>query len=282
MPVKKAVIPAAGLGTRLYPITKAQPKEMLPVEEVIAAGITDICIVTGKHRRAIEDHFDLGVNGQAPRDGELFPQALRDGTAHIFYVGQPEPKGLGDALIHAEGFVEGAPFLVALGDAVISGTAERGDLIRRMDAVMEATRGDGVIAVRQVPKTQVSDYGIVEPLGDTGGQSHFAVADLVEKPAVEEAPSNIAITGRYLLSPIIFDYLRDTPPGVGGELQLTDTLRHMTLDREAVWGVMMEAGEQRYDLGNFLQYSRAFIRFSLDDPEVGVAVREYIQRMVGD
>jgi len=292
MPVTKAVIPAAGLGTRLYPITKAQPKEMLPlgrkpaiqviVEEVIAAGITDICIVTGRDKRAIEDHFDVGTNVHAPPNGDLFPPALRNGSVHIFYVRQPEPKGLGEALLHTEAFTGDEPFLVALGDAVISGTAERGDLIRRMDAAMEATRGDGVIAVRKVPKTQVSHYGVVEPLGEIGEESHFAVGDLVEKPAVDEAASNIAIAGRYLLSPIVFDYLKETPPGAGGEVQLTDALRHMTVDREAVWAVLMEAGEQRYDVGNFLQYSRAFIRFSLDDPEVGVAVREYMQRMIED
>lgn len=292
MPVKKAVIPAAGLGTRLYPITKSQPKEMLPlgrkpaiqvvVEEVIAAGITDICIVTGKDKRGIEDHFDAGLNMQAPPDGDLFPHALRDGTAHIFYVRQPEPKGLGDALIHAEAFVRDEGFLVALGDAVIAGTAERGDLSKRMDAVMEATQGDAVVAVRKVARTQVSDYGIVDPMGEIAGQSHFAVADLVEKPAVDEAPSSIAIAGRYLLGPIIFDYLKETPPGAGGEVQLTDALRRMTLDREAVWAVLMGPGEQRYDVGNFLQYSRAFIRFSLDDAEVGVAVREYIERIIAD
>lgn len=292
MPVSKAVIPAVDTGVRLYPLTRSQPKEMLPlgrkpavqvvIEELIGAGITDICMVTGERSRAIEDHFDAASEMAAGPDGQLFPEALRNGSVHIFYVRQPEPKGLGDALLHTEAFVGDEAFVLALGDVVIWGTAGEGVLMRRMAEIIEATQGDGVLGVRQVRKTQVSDHCIVEPVGEIGAQAHFAVADLMDRPALGTALSDIAVAGRYLLSPMIFDYLKETPRTAEGELRLPDALRRMTLDRESVWAVLMDPNDQAYDVGNFLQYSRAFLRFSLDDPEVGVAVREYIERMVGD
>ncbi len=291
MPVTRAVIPAAGLSPRLYPITKSQPKEMLPlgrkpaihmvVEELIEAGIADICIITGRHQRAIEDHFDLGddPNGKAA-NGDLFPPALRDGRAHIYYVRQPDPKGLGDALLQTQGFVGGEPFVVALGDAVITGAGGEGGLVSRMADVIDNTGCDAVLGVRHVPRSQISQYGIVKPFGNIEGKPHFMVEDVIEKPPPEEAPSDIAIAGRYIMRPIVFDYLRHAAPGPGGELQLTEALRRLVHDREAIWAAKMKPGERRFDVGNFLQYSRAFIQFSIDDPEVGLSVREYIEGLM--
>ncbi|MGD9498750.1 MAG: UTP--glucose-1-phosphate uridylyltransferase [Armatimonadota bacterium] len=293
MPVARAVIPAAGIGTRLYPMTKSQPREMLPlgrkpalhvvVEELIDAGITEICIITGKHQRAIEDHFDLtNTESAGPLGAAMFPAALREGKVHIYYVRQPEPRGVGDALLQAEGFVGEEPFVVALGDVVITGPAGAGALVRRMIDVMDHTDCDAVLGVRHVPRSQISSYDIVKPFGSVEGKPHFMVEDVVQRPPVGDAPSDIALAGRYHLRPIIFDYLRHAPIGPGGELSLSEALRRLIHDREAVWAAKMKPGERRFDVGSFLQYSRAFIHFSLEDPEVGLSVREYIEGLMGN
>ena len=291
MTIRKAVIPAAGLGGLLYPITKVQPKEMLPlgrkpavhlvVEELIGAGLTELCIITSRGRRAIEDHFDFSSgDGRFGADRDTFPTALVENQAHVSFVEQPEPRGMGEALLRAREFVGDEPFVVALGDAVITGTEAPGGLVQRMEHTVEATGCDAVVAVRTVGRAQVSQYGVVTPIGDPVGKAHFMIADIVEKPPIEEAPSTIAVAGRYILQPLIFDYLEETPPGLGGELQLTDALRRMVHDRESVWAEFMRPGERRFDLGNFLQYSRAFIHFSLNDPEVGLSVKEYLQQLI--
>jgi len=292
MTIRKAVIPAAGLGGLLYPITKVQPKEMLPlgrkpavhlvVEELVGAGLTELCIVTSRGRRAIEDHFNFATGPPAfGADRDTFPAALVEDYAHVSFVEQPEPRGLGEALLRAREFVGDEPFVVALGDAVITGTEAPGGLVQRMEHTAHATGCDAVIAVRNVARAQVSQYGVVTPIGDPLGKAHFMVADIVEKPPIEEAPSTIAVAGRYIMQPLIFDYLEETPPGLGGELQLTDALRRMVHDRESVWAEFMRPGERRFELGNFLQYSRAFIHFSLNDPEVGLSVKEYLQQLIG-
>ncbi|MEA3402550.1 MAG: UTP--glucose-1-phosphate uridylyltransferase [Armatimonadota bacterium] len=293
MPVKRAVIPALGLGRRLYPITKSQPKEMLPlgrkpaihvvVEELINAGIEDICIVTSHSKQAIEDHFDLAADGDAGLPGgELFPPALRQGRVHIYYVRQPMPNGLGNSLLQAEGFVGDEPFVVACGDTVLSGPNGPVRLISRMVDVMDNTAGDAVLAVRRVPKSEVSHHAIVKSFGPVEGKPHFMVEDIIDQPPVDEAPSDIAVVGRYVLQPIIFDYLKELPRTATGELRLPEALRRVVHTRESVWAAMMKPGEGPFDVDNFLQYSRAFIRFSLNDPEVGLSVREYMQELMGN
>lgn len=292
MTISKAVIPAAGRGGLLHPITKVQPKEMLPlgrkpavhlvVEELVAAGLTDLCIVTSRGRRAIEDHFSFASGAAAMgSDRDAFPAALVEKRARVSFVEQPEPKGTGEALLCAREFVGDEPFVVALGDAVITGTNSAGGLVQRMEHTAEATGCDAVVAVRRVARAHVSQYGVVTPIGDPVGKAHFMIEDIVEKPPIEEAPSTIAVAGRYILHPLIFDYLEETPPGLGGDLQLTDALRQMVHDRESVWAEFMKPGERRFELDNFLQYSRAFIHFSLNDPEVGLSVKEYLQQLIG-
>lgn len=287
MSITRAVLPAAGPGSRLYPLTKAQPKEMLPlgrkpavqfvIEELIASGICEICVVTSTVSSAIENHFSIShaVSG----DG-AFPRELMEDRAHIYFVEQPEPLGLGDALLRARGFVGDEPFAVALGDAVITGVDAPDALVTRMIRTFEATGGDAVIAVRDVPRAAVSQYGIVTPMGETPSAPHFMISDIVEKPPIDAAPSTVAVAGRYLFTPLIFDYLDETRAGVGNQVQLTDALQRMVHDRESTWAQRIRSGEQRFDVGNFLEYSRAFIRFSLDDPEVGLSIREYLEALV--
>jgi len=284
--ITKAVIPAAGTSTGLYPITRAQPKEMLPlgrkptvqfvVEELIAAGITEICIVISRLSSVIEQHFSLG--GKSPLNGS-FPSELLDDRARMYFVEQPEPDGLGDALLRARGFVGNEPFVVALGDAVITGVSSADALVTRMIRSFEATGADAVVAVRNVPRAAVSHYGIVTPVGEVANTPHFMIADVVEKPSIDNTTSTIALAGRYVLTSLIFDYLREMD-GAGAETHFTDALQRMVHDRESVWAESIKPGEDRLDVDSFLEYSRAFIRFSLEDPEVGISIREYLQDLV--
>jgi len=284
--ITKAIVPAAGISARLYPLTKAQPKEMLPlgrkpaiqfiIEELIAAGITEICVITSPASRAIAEHFSIGEG----RRTNSFPAALLEDRAHLYFLEQPEPKGLGDALLRARGFVGNESFVVALGDAVITGTDGPDALVARMVRTFDATGGDAVIAVRDVPRVAVSQYGIIEPVGEVASTPHFMIADIVEKPPIDNAPSTIAVAGRYVFTPLIFDYLREAPLVPGQNLELTDAMQRMVHDRESAWAERIRPGEHRFDVGNFLEYSRAFIRFSLDDPEVGLSIREYLQGLI--
>ncbi|MGC9319693.1 MAG: sugar phosphate nucleotidyltransferase, partial [Armatimonadota bacterium] len=272
MPLRKAVIPATGLGRRLYPITKSQPKEMLPlgrrpaihvvVEELIDAGIEEICIVTSHSKQTIEDHFDLGSNGElGPPSGEQFPAALREGRVHIYYVREPMCNGLGNSLLQAEGFVGDEPFAVACGDTVLSSPNGPVRLIPRMVDVLDNTGGDAVVAARRVPKSEVSRYTVVKSFGPVGSKPHFMVEDILDQPPRDEAPSDIAMVARYVLQPIIFDYLRELPRPPTGELRLPEALRRVVHSRESVWAAMMKPAERPFDVDNFLQYSRAFIQF---------------------
>jgi len=284
--ITRAVVPAAGTSTGLYPITRAQPKEMLPlgrkpavqlvIEELIAAGLTEICVVISRLSSAIEQHFSLGRG--TPLNGS-FPEALLEDRAHLYFVEQPEPKGLGDALLRARGFVGNEPFAVALGDAVITGVSTPDALLTRMLRSFEAAGADAVVAVRNVPRAAVSHYGVVTPVGDVANTPHFMISDVVEKPSIDDAPSTIALAGRYILTPLIFDYLRESHDA-GVELQFTDALQRMVHDRESVWAESVKPGENRLDVDSFLEYSRAFIRFSLEDPEVGLSIREYLQDLI--
>ncbi len=283
--ITKAVIPAAGLGTRLYPLTRAQPKEMLPlgrkpaiqlvVEECVEAGLNEILFINGRTKRAIEDHFDNMGNGNGC--GPLFPEM--NGRLRFFYVRQSEPRGLGDAVAQAEAFIRDESFVVALGDAVIKGNGGP-SLLRRMIALHEDRSPGAIVAVRRVPRERISSYGVVHPVEAFDERSAFRIDDIVEKPPPDEAPSDFAITARYIFTPAIFDYLADVEPGVGGEIQLTDAIRAMVHDGHEVWAVPLQPGEVRYDVGNFLEYAKAFLEIALSDPEVGAELTKHLHTML--
>ncbi len=280
--IKKAVIPAAGLGTRFLPATKAQPKEMLPiidrptieyvVQEAVDSGIEDILIITGKGKRSIEDHFDRNVELETrlsdKEDRVLLDEMRRlSDMANIHYVRQRELNGLGDAIRYARHHVGNEPFAVLLGDTI-------------MDSVIPVTQqlmdtfeqyGGSVIAVEEVPADKVNRYGIV------GGRSLsdriLELDTLVEKPALSEAPSTLAIAGRYILTPDIFAALEQTGVGKGGEIQLTDALR-LLLKRENVYAHRIEG--KRHDIGNKLDFLKTTVEFALKRPEFAKPFRAYL------
>jgi UTP--glucose-1-phosphate uridylyltransferase len=273
--VTKAVIPAAGLGTRFLPATKAQPKEMLPivdrpaiqyvVEEAVRAGIDDILIITGRGKRSLEDHFDrnfeleyyLEQKGKTDDLGEI--QALAE-MADIHYVRQGEPLGLGHAVSVAEKHVGDKPFVVMLGDDIMD---HRSRVLEGMIDTYEQY-GRSVIALSEFPREEISSYGCVRPEAVT---DHLVrVLDIVEKPSPEEAPSNLAVMGRYVFTPEIFDVLSKVKPGVGGEIQLTDAIALLLAD-QAVYGYVFSEG--RYDIGKKLDYLRATVELALDRDDLG-------------
>ncbi|EEB73863.1 UTP--glucose-1-phosphate uridylyltransferase GalU [Thermococcus sp. AM4] len=286
MRVKKAVIPAAGLGTRMLPITKSMPKEMLPivdkpvihyvVEEAIKAGIDDILIVTGKGKRAIEDYFDRSFElefylREKGKFEELKQIEEIGEMVDIYYVRQKKPLGLGDAILHAEKHVNGEPFAVLLGDDIIV-SEEPG--IKQLIEIAER-REAPVVGVERVPWELVSRYGIVDgkPLGD----GLYQVRHLVEKPSPKEAPSNVAIIGRYVLTPEVFDALRETPPGRGGELQLTDALQRI-LSSQNIFA--KEIKGERYDVGSKLGFVIANIELSLKRGELREELLTFLKNLL--
>ncbi|SDI88345.1 UTP--glucose-1-phosphate uridylyltransferase GalU [Nonomuraea jiangxiensis] len=273
-PVTKAVVPAAGLGTRFLPATKATPKEMLPivdkpaiqyvVEEAASAGLLDVLMVTGKNKRSIEDHFDrafeLEEALEAKGDEHRLSQVREPASlATLHYVRQGEPKGLGHAVLCAKHHVGDHPFACLLGDDLID---YRDQLLKRMIEVRD-TFGGSVIALMEVPREQVSLYGVAT-IEATAEDDVVRVTDLVEKPPADEAPSNWAIIGRYVIDPAVFEVLENTPPGRGGEIQLTDALRTLaTRGREEggpVHGVLFRG--RRYDTGDKLDYLRTVVKFA--------------------
>ncbi|NBF00184.1 UTP--glucose-1-phosphate uridylyltransferase GalU [Nonomuraea sp. KC401] len=275
-PVTKAVVPAAGLGTRFLPATKATPKEMLPivdkpaiqyvVEEAASAGLLDVLMVTGKNKRSIEDHFDRAfeLEGalEAKGDEHRLSQVREPASlATLHYVRQGEPKGLGHAVLCAKQHVGDHPFACLLGDDLID---YRDPLLKRMIEVRD-TFGGSVIALMEVPKEQVSQYGVAT-IEATAEDDVVRVTDLVEKPPADEAPSNWAIIGRYVIDPAVFAVLEDTPPGRGGEIQLTDALRTLASRGSAeggpVHGVLFRG--RRYDTGDKLDYLRTVVKFAAD------------------
>jgi UTP--glucose-1-phosphate uridylyltransferase len=275
-----AVIPAAGMGTRLWPLTYAIPKEMLPlgpkpaiqivVEELMAAGLKDFVIVIGKHKEAIAEHF-MALRAAEP--------AFADMSLTIRFAYQPQPKGLGDAVLCAEGLVDG-PFIVALGDAVIAGEPF-GDVVRRMLAIQEQTQAAVVVAVQRVPQRDVSRYGIIEP-GEAGPEDSLRVLDLVEKPSPQQAPSDLAICARYVLSQRVFSALRHTPAGHGGEVQLTDALRVLARE-EAAYACPLKPAEERWDVGSARGYGDASVKAWCTHPEFGEAImKSYSQQQRGE
>jgi UTP--glucose-1-phosphate uridylyltransferase len=286
MRIKKAIIPAAGLGTRFLPATKAQPKEMLPivdkpsiqyiVEEAIASGIEDIIIVTGRNKRAIEDHFDKSVElelmlSKTGKDDLLHMVQTVSNLADVHYIRQKEPLGLGHAVLCARKFIGNEPFALLLGDDII---ASEPPCLKGMLDLYEQVE-TSVIAVQEVPWSEVDKYGIISPAG-MEREVEF-IRDLVEKPERESAPSNLAVIGRYVIEPEIFAILEHQEPGRGGEIQLTDALR--VLNRDKPMAIFRQTGD-RYDTGDKLGYIQATIEFALKREELAPALRSYLQELV--
>ncbi len=282
----KAIIPAAGLGTRFLPVTKSQPKEMLPVvdkpviqyvvEEAVAAGVNDVLIVTGRGKRAIEDHFDRSVELEDLLERAGNTEKLREvraisELAEVFYVRQKRPRGLGHAVLCGAAHTGTEPFYVLLGDVIVPA----GDCLPKLKAVHERF-GCSVLAVMPVEPHLVSRYGVIA--GHEVEPGLWKVSDLVEKPAVNTAPSTLAIFGRYLLTPKVMEILPHVEPGRGDEIQLTDALREL-LRSEDIYAVTMDC--DGYDTGNVLSWLEANIRLTLASEEFGPALRETLERIVG-
>lgn len=282
MKVRKAIIPAAGLGTRFLPATKAQPKEMLPIvdkptiqyiiEEAVASGIEEILIITGRNKKCIEDHFDKSVELEMELEKNHKEDLLElvrgiSDIADIHYIRQKEPKGLGHAILCAKAFVGNEPFAVLLGDDVVD--SEVPCLKQLMDCYKEYKTS--ILGVQTVAKEDVNKYGIVD--GIHIEDRVYKVKKLVEKPAVEEAPSNVAILGRYIITPQIFDVLANTQPGKGGEIQLTDALETL-IENEAMYAYNFEG--RRYDVGDKLGFLQATVEFALKKEELREPFIEYL------
>jgi UTP--glucose-1-phosphate uridylyltransferase len=286
-----AVIPVAGLGTRLLPATKSQPKEMLPVgrkpvvqyvvEELTRVGITRVLFVTGPGKASIENHFDLDAEliqtlRESGKEELLAALEYERATVQYFYTRQRQLLGLGHAVSCARSFVGNQPFVVALGDSIIGMHAES-DVVQRMTRCYHEREAAAVIAFEEVPHAEVNRYGIARPKTD---DELFEIADLVEKPSLNEAPSNLAIAARYVLSPAIFTALGETRRGKGGEIQLTDAIRAVIRNGGRAYGVRLRPEERRYDIGNFEAYFEAFVAFALADPKFGPAFRRHLQEVL--
>lgn len=289
MKIRKAVIPAAGMGTRFLPATKALPKEMLPiidkptiqyvVEEAVGSGFEDVVFITSQGKSSIEDHFDysLQLESVLQKQGKTNLLKMVQDLSHLTHISsirQKQPLGLGHAVLAAEPFVGQECFGVMLGDDIIDNE------IPCMRQLLEvyASHRCSVLAVLEVPRQNLSRYGVpaVEPVSGTGGNEWFRVTDLIEKPRVEKAPSNLAVIGRYILTPRVFDALKETPPGAQGEIQLTDGLRRL-LEEEPIYACRFQG--TRYDVGNKLEYLAATVEFALRRPDLGAEFREYLARL---
>ncbi|SCG85126.1 UTP--glucose-1-phosphate uridylyltransferase GalU [Methanobacterium congolense] len=279
----KAIIPAAGLGTRFLPATKAQPKEMLPVfnkptiqyvvEEAVASGIDDILIITGKGKRSIEDHFDRSfeleyfLKNCGKIDNLVEIEAISE-MADIYYVRQKKQKGLGDAILCAEKHIDGDPFAVLLGDTIthsnVPCTKQLMDIFEKYES--------STIAIERLPEEKIERYGIIK--GDKVNDSLYKIDELVEKPKLSEAPSNLGITGRYILTPEIFDHLENVSPGVGGEIQLTDAMKSL----ETVYGHVFDG--KIYDIGNTVEWLKSSIEMALENEEVRDDMMKYLKEII--
>ena len=289
MTVTKAVIPAAGFGTRFLPATKSQPKEMLPivdtptiqyvVEECVRSGITDILMVIGRSKRAIEEHFyratELELELKEKGKTELLEKIryISD-MASIHFIWQKELNGLGDAVSYGRSFVGKEPFALLLGDTLLGSDDAERPILRQMLDIYEE-KGESVIALEEVEPHKVSRYGIAG--GKNKGNGVIEIDQLVEKPEIDEAPSNLAIAGRYIFHPAIFDYIAKTEPGKNGEIQLTDAMVPMLADR-GMYGLRF-AGK-RYDIGNKLDFIKTNIEFGLKREDIGEELAEYLKRIV--
>ena len=284
--IRKAIIPAAGLGTRFLPATKAQPKEMLPivdkpaiqfiVEEALASGIEEILVIIGRNKRSIEDHFDrsveleLQLKSQGKYEMLKMVQKISDITVH--FIRQKEARGLGDAVLCARQFIGDEPFAVLLGDDIVD--AEVPCLSQLIEVYNDL--GGSVLGVQQVPQDKVSAYGIVDP--EDVKPNVWRARDLVEKPEVDEAPSRLAVLGRYILRPAIFDILEHTRPGRGHEIQLTDAINELA-QKEAVYAYNFDG--RRYDIGDKEGFLEATVEYALNRPEIRDSFIAYLARTIG-
>jgi UTP--glucose-1-phosphate uridylyltransferase len=289
--VRKAVIPAAGLGTRFLPATKAMPKEMLPVvdkpaiqyvvEEAVRAGINDVLVITGRNKRPLEDHFDRVpfIEQTLEAKGDLDKlAAVREASelADIHYVRQGDPKGLGHAVLRSRQHVGDEPFAVLLGDDLID---ENEALLSRMIEVQEKT-GGSVVALLEVEPSEISAYGCADVTA-VDGEDFVRINKMVEKPSAEEAPSNLAVIGRYVLHPAVYDVLEETGPGRGGEIQLTDALQTLAASEGeggGVYGVVFRG--RRYDTGDKLSYLKAVVTIASDRADIGEDLRSWLKQFV--
>ena len=286
--IRNAIVPVAGLGTRLLPATKSQPKEMLPVarkpivqyvvEELASNGVRDILFVTGRGKSSIENHFDsdpeLARLLRENHKQELLQEIqFEDLEANFLYVRQRFQHGLGDAILCGESFAADQPFVVALGDSIL-GINAKSRCVSQMASLFTERRASCVIAVEEVPPQETGHYGVIRPAEAADGC--IRVADLVEKPRPGEAPSNLAIAGRYIFSPVIFDLIRRVKPDPRGEIQLTEAIRLMCEEGRRVLAVQLPPGERRYDIGNFPSYFETFVEFALADPAYGPRFRSWL------
>lgn len=286
MKITKAIIPAAGLGTRFLPATKAQPKEMLPIvdkptlqyiiEEALDSGIEDILIITGRNKQSIEDHFDKSIELELVLEQKGKTELLQmsrniSEMVNIHYIRQKEPKGLGHAIYCAKSFIGNEPFAVFLGDDIVDSDKP---CLKQMIEVYDEHKAS-IIGVQEVSYDDVNKYGIVK--GEYSKNKLYKVDDLVEKPSKEEAPSNIAIMGRYIITPQIFDILKDTKPGKGGEIQLTDALKELS-KREDMYAYIFDG--KRYDVGDKLGFLKATVEFALKREEFKDEFKDYLKDLV--
>ena len=286
-PIRKAVIPAAGLGTRFLPATKATPKEMLPIvdkptiqyiiEEAVASGITEFLIITGRTKRSIEDHFDRNIELEYELKSKAKPELLEMvraiGEIDIHYIRQKEPKGLGHAILCAKQFIADEPFAVLLGDDVVYN--EEKPALRQLIDIYNTT-GGSVLGCQEVEPQQVSSYGIVS-ITDTDDNRIFKVTDMVEKPAVKEAPSRMAVLGRYVIAPEIFQILENTKPGKGNEIQLTDALQVLAKEQD-VFAYNFEG--RRYDVGDKQGFLEATVEYALRRDDLKEQFMAYLKNVV--
>jgi UTP--glucose-1-phosphate uridylyltransferase len=292
MPIDLAVVPVAGQGTRLLPSTKSQPKEMLPVgrkpvvqyivEELALSGIRRLLFITGPGKTSIENHFDLNPEliaylRETGKEELLEELDFERQGLEYFYTRQRKQLGLGHAVLCARPLIGEQPFVVALGDSII-GVNAQSLIVRRMIEEFDRSGADAVIAFEEVPGKEVVQYGIAKPRSQD--RPIFELADVVEKPGVAEAPSNLAVAARYIFRPGIFALLAETPPGKGGEIQLTDAIRTLIKKGGRVVGIQLPPEERRFDIGNFESYFQAFCEFALADARYGPRLRAYMSELL--
>ncbi|MEM7029911.1 MAG: UTP--glucose-1-phosphate uridylyltransferase [Chloroflexota bacterium] len=293
MDINIAVVPVAGLGTRLLPATKSQPKEMLPVgrkpvvqyvvDELTRVGIQRILFITGPGKTSIENHFDVNAEliqnlRESGKEDLLLELDFERARIQYFYTRQRQLLGLGHAVSCAQAFVGNQPFVVALGDSII-GLQAQSDVVQRMSHCFNLHGAAAVIAFEEVPESEVFRYGIAKPTERTATNDIFEIEDVVEKPAVSDAPSRLAIAARYVFAPKIFQMINKVPPGKDGEIQLTDAIRLIIKEGGKVYGVRLSDQEKRYDIGNFASYFRAFVDFALADEIYGGSLQEYLEQL---
>ena len=293
MSIDLAVVPVAGLGTRLLPATKSQPKEMLPVgrkpvvqyvvEELNRVGMNKVLFITGPGKTSIENHFDINQEltktlRETGKEELLVELEFERTVTQYFFTRQRQLMGLGHAVLCAEPVVVDKPFAVALGDSII-GLNSKSDILKRMIKVFEEQKASAVVAFEKVNREEVHLYGIASPKEEG---AVFEVSDLIEKPNAQEAPSTLAIAARYVFGPEIFQALKKTKHGKNDEIQLTDAIRLLIKESKSVYGVCLNENENRYDIGNFQAYFRAFTKFALEDENHGPELRVYLEELLNE